>query len=347
MSSERRGGRGCGGCLTAFVVILVILAAAVYFGLNLLNDKAEVQLHDTFQVAIAQQGFQKNLAYTSITVDAAKGEVGLTDIAFVLPEEGGRFSAQRVMVKVSPREIASLLLNNGSGTLSKVDITLEGMSYESPQALGISLGEATLVVTGGLSAAGPQDSYVSQGVLRGKNVRLWNKSSGFAFETEGLYGTFDGGLFFDDLSGDPLAILAELDTVRLEASNGTLALPQNVEKGLEAVFGADSTVLDTASWAIEHIAMQLESNGKQLGVEDLTLRSPLFDAKGSLDLPLHADAPDSKLSVSLEVEDLNAEIRTQLAPFARMLGQSLPAEGTFTFSLEQIGQMPPVIVFRE
>lgn len=346
MSSETRG-RGCGGCLTAFIVIVVILAAAVYFGLNLLNDKAEVRLHDTLQVVIAQQGFQKNVAYTSITVDAAKGEVGLTDLVFALPEEGGRISAQRVMLKVSPREVASLLLNNGSGTLSEVDISMEGLTYESPQALGVSLGYATLVVTGGLSSAVPEDSYVSHGALRGRNVRVWDKSSGFAFETEGLYGTFQGGLFFGDLSGDPLAMLAELDEVRIEATNGALEPPQELKRGLEAVFGAGSTVVDTASWAIEHIGMQLESDGKQLGVGDLTLRSPLLDAQGSMDLPLDADAPGSKLSVALEVEDLNAELRTQLAPFARMLGQSLPAEGPFTFSLEQVGQMAPVIVFRK
>lgn len=346
MSSGKRG-RGCGGCLTTVVVLVVILAAAVYFGLNLLNDKAEIQLHDTLQVVIAQQGFQKNVAYTSITVDAAKGEVQLTDLMLALPEEGGRISAQRIMVKVSPREVASLLLNNGSGTLSEVDISMQGMMYETLDAMGVSLGDATLVMTGGLSAAEPTGSYLSQGVLRGKDVRVWDKSSGFAFETEGLYGTFDGSLFFNDLSGDPLAILAELDTVSIEATNGTLQLPQNLKMGLNAVFGPDSTVLDTASWAIEHIAMQLESNGKQLGVEDLTLRSPLFDAKGSLDLPLQADAPDSKLSVALAVEDLNAEVRMQLAPFARMLGQSLPAEGPFTFSLEQVGQMPPVIVFHK
>ena len=346
MNSGRRSG-GCGGCLTAFVVLVVILAAAVYFGLNLLNDKAEVQLHDTLQVVIAQQGFQKDVAYTSITVDAAKGEVGLTDIAFMLPEEGGRFSAQQVTVKVSPREVASLLLNNGSGTLSEVDISMQGMMYETSEAMGVSLGDATLVMTGGLSAAGAEDSYVSHGVLRGKDVRVWDASSGFGFEAEGLYGTFDGGLFFEDLSGDPLAILSELDEVRIEATNGAVKLPQNLKEGLEAVFGADSLVMDTASWAIEHIGMQLESDGKQLGVGDLTLRSPLFDAKGSMDLPLDADALGSKLSVALEVEDLNAEVRIQLAPFARMLGQSLPAEGPFTFSLEQVGQMAPVIVFRK
>ncbi len=346
MNSGRRS-RGCGGCLVTFVVIVVILVAVVYFGLNLLNDKAEIQLHDTLQVVIAQQGFQKNIAYTSITVDAAKGEVKLTDPTFALPEEGGRVSARQLVLKVSPREVASLLLNGGAGTLSEVDISMQGFMYETPQALGVSLGDATLVMKGGLSTAGANDSYVSQGVLRGKDVRLWDSSSGFAFDAEGIYGTFDGGLFFEDLSGDPLAMLARLDEVRIEATNGNLELPENVKAGLQAVFGADSTVMDTASWAIEHVGMQLQGSAHQLGVEDLVLRSPLFDLKGSMDLPLDAEASGSTLSVALEVEDLNAEIRTQLAPFARMLGQSLPAEGPFTFSLEQVGQMAPVIVFRK
>ncbi|GEM_PF-6937175 len=343
MGSGRRGG----GCLTAIVVVLVILAAVVYFGLNLLNDKAEVQLHDTLQVVIAQQGFQKNVAYSTITVDAAKGEVELTDLAFALPQESGSFSAQRVKLKVSPREVASLLLSNGSGTLSTVDIALEGASFESPDAFGVSLGNVSFVVTGGISAAGLDDSYLSNGVLRGKDVRVWDKSSGFAFAAEGLYGTFKGGVFLEDLSGDPLSILAEMDKMEIEASNGKLDLPEDLKKGLEAVFGSGSMVVDTSSWAIEHVGMQLESDGSQLGVEDFTLRSPLFGVQGRMDLPLNPDDPGSKLSVALEVDDLNAEIRTQLAPFVRMLGQSLPAEGSFTFSLEQIGQMPPVILFRK
>jgi hypothetical protein len=343
MGSGRRGG----GCLTTIVVILVILAAVVYFGLNLLNDKAEIQLHDTLQVVIAQQGFQKNVAYSTITVDAAKGEVGLTNLAFALPQEGGSFSAQKVLLKVSPKEVASLLLNNGSGTLSKVDIVLEGVSYESPDAFGVSLGDVSFVVNGGISAAGLDDSYLSNGVLRGKDVRVWDKSSGFAFAAEGIYGTFKGGLFLEDISGDPLSILAELDKVEIEASNGKVDLPEDLKKGLEAMFGSGSTLMDMSSWSVEHVGMQLKSDGRQLGVEGFTLSSPLFGAQGRMDLPLNPDDPGSKLSVALEVENLNAEIRTQLAPFVRMLGQSLPAEGSFTFSLEQTGQQLPVILFRK
>jgi hypothetical protein len=340
--------RSFGSRLFSTIVVLLVLALVGYVALTLVNDRVQDELDTVIRSSIIDMDLQDFVGFSSIEVDAARGQVGLKDIKVSLPSGDTNIFARDLTIRVSPLELAAVALNPDTATLKNVDIKVTSFRLDDSSNMGVSFENVIFALSGDVSVSNPEGSSLTRAVVTGTGMQLQDKQSGISFSANDVDLQMFGDFTMESLNTietDPLGFLDDMQTLSVNAQNGAITLSQEQVQGLQMVFGFDSWVNEASNWTVQNVSMDMQKSEDNLKIQNIALEMPIIKASGSSSIPLDMENLNANRAVELSVESLNEGIRTQLTPFIGMLGQQLPAEGPFTFTYEQNGlNFPRVII---
>lgn len=135
---------------TTLIIILLIIAGAILFGLNRANTLVEQELASQLDRALSSSDSSAALDYDEIRSDLLRGTVSLLRVSFLDDEMGLHITADELALRILLSELLQWGLRRETNFLSTADITAEALAFSDPgtnsntsvQALRISLGGA-------------------------------------------------------------------------------------------------------------------------------------------------------------------------------------------------------------
>lgn len=135
---------------TTLFIIVLIIAGAIFFGLNRANTLVERELASQLDTALSSSDSSAALDYDEIRSDLLRGTVSLLRVSFLDDEMGLHITADELDLRILLSELLQWGLRRETNFLSTADITAEALALSdaeansniSVQALRISLGGA-------------------------------------------------------------------------------------------------------------------------------------------------------------------------------------------------------------
>ena len=332
---DKRKGHGC--LITLLVV--VILGLLVWFvGIPLANDKVGNMVDSTIQEAFESPDMPQ-LGYSGLQINAQKGEVAVSDISLPM-EDGSSVKAKKIVLKVDPAELVAFGLGQSEG-LSRANVELEEFTYGSKE-IGIGFSRAKIALDGKIDLNYPERTVIRDVKLDAKSVKLTDPVSSLEFTSETLALDLTGNITAATLEKDVEGILDDIAYVDLAASNGKLVPNAEVLSQLETFATVSPWISDTGNWGFETVGLEARTLSDSVAIDAFSLAAPLMDAKGKATLPRGESGP---LALDMDVADMNAQVRQELAPIAGIMGYSIPEE-SFNLSVDWDGGGLPSITLR-
>jgi hypothetical protein len=330
----QRKGRGC----LITLVILGLLAAGIWFvGLPIANNKAEAFVDSAVRNAMGSPGMPR-VGYRDIKIDAARGQVDIYDLVIPL-EEGSSLHAARIRVTVSPSELVAFGMGRSSG-LSKADIGIQQFTYKATDT-AVAFDVAQISLDGSLDFNNPESSVIQHIRVDATNATFTNPDAGMGFSSKTLELDVTGKLTVASLQKDFDGVLDDLAYIDVAATSGKL-VPDTQTLNQLGMFAAVSPwIADTENWSFKSASVQARSLDDKLAIDMFTLDAPLMAASGKASFPR---GEGTETAISLEVADLHSQVRSELAPLAQYMGQTIP-EGAFSFDFSWQGTGIPQLSF--
>ena len=334
----RDGQRKGRGCLITLVVV-VLLAAGIWFvGLPIVNNKAEDFVDSAVRNAMGSPGIPR-VGYRDIQIDATRGQVDIYDLAIPL-EEGSSLHAGRIRVTVSPSELVAFGMGRSSG-ISKADIDVQQFTYKATDTV-VAFDVAQISLDGSLDFNNPESSVIQHILVEASNASFTDPNAGMGFASKTLQLDVTGKLTAASLQKDFDGLLDDLAYIDIAATSGNLVPDAQTMDQLGMFAAVSPWIADVENWSFKSAAVQARSLDDELAIDTFTLDAPLMEASGKASLP-RGEGTD--MAISLEVADLNSQVRAELAPLAQYMGQTIP-EGAFSFDFSWQGTGIPQLLFQ-
>ncbi len=267
-------------------------------------------------------GVGEEVTFSRLSLALQRGEVIAEDINY----REGEFSSEYLSLKVSPKELLTLALKRNSYLKT---ITLEAHNLAAGDT---RVGEVELAVVGKIDPLNLEGSLITLVTAHLKDSAL-HLIEALSLEVEEATLIGDGHITLASLNkGFPL-LLADFKEIKVEAK-GIRGEPQF---SLDQFAKISPWVVDLANWQIDYAELFFNPTGSTL----FNIDAPLLIGQGELLLPF---AGDGELTLNLMVEELNDQVRSELALFFLFLGQKIPP-APFQLTLRWWGEGFPLIEF--
>jgi hypothetical protein len=325
--------------------IVVVAAIAVLVVLNTVNTRAEKQVREELDAAIAESPVAEALSYESLDVQSGRGRVTLRGVS--LEEEGQAIAADTVSVRLPRGEAIALVRNPQDATIT--DITVEAANVESSSEID---GSSVRLATLGFSAQGnvptalfgenPEAAMADATVrvsrvalhARGMTVSAPGREDAVSFgnldvEARGQFGP-------EDLGSDPARMLESLESFSAELSEFAMEPDQAFVEGLRSVVGRAPLLENPDNWKLASLAFKGEFTEEGLEVSTVSADSPLlaFEGRGAIGLTPELQ-PKPPLEVNLDVSRFHTDLRPMFQAIAQSMPTpvELPEENAFELNL--------------
>lgn len=106
--------------LIVFLVIVLIIAAAVFITVQFVNNKIEEIVTEEINSVIADNDLFEMISYDEIVIEIGKGKITLKDARFRNPEIGAAFSGEELYISIPPSEAVRFLRAQGNASLNSI-----------------------------------------------------------------------------------------------------------------------------------------------------------------------------------------------------------------------------------
>jgi len=334
----RNGKRKGRGCLITLVVLIVLGAAVWFIGMPIVNNQAASYVDSAIQDALQSPG-SPPLQYSAIAIDTTKGQVTMSTLDMPL-EEGASVRAGKVTLHVEPSELVSFALGRSSG-ISRAKVDMEQLQFTSAET-AVQAEHATVQIRGTIDLNRPEDSVIREAQITAVKAHFVDPESPVAFSADSLELDISGKLTMQTLEKDFSGILDDIAYIDLKASGGALLPDEQTMAQLGMFTMVSPWIANTDNWGFDSIDLQARSLEESVAIDTFALSAPLMDATGKAELPRDGEGP---LALSMDIQELNSDVRAELAPIAQFMGQQIP-EGSFSFEFDWSGVGMPAFTLR-
>jgi len=279
------------------------------------------------------------LHYGTIAIDAAKGQVVMSSLDMPL-DEGASVQAGRVTLRVEPSELVSFALGRSSG-ISRAQVDMEQVQFKSAET-AVHAEHASVQIHGTIDLNRPEDSVIREASISAKRAVFSDPEAPVAFSADSVELDISGRLTMSTLEKDLSGMLDDIAYIDMRASGGAL-LPDEQTMAQLGMFAMVSPwIANTDNWGFDSIDLQARSLEESVAIDTFALSAPLMDATGKAELPRDGEGP---LALSMDIQELNSDVRAELAPIAQFMGQQIP-EGSFSFEFDWSGVGMPAFTLR-
>lgn len=328
---ERRKRRGC--LLTLLLVLLLAIVVWLIL-IPIANNRTARALDKVVQENLSLADYP--LEYGEVTVHLMKGQVGVSHLA--MPVEDGIVTAEMLQVKVSLGQLIAFVLQKGPSLITPA-VHVVNLEYDDKE---LNLGTATAVVTLEifLDRSLPEEAVVRKLDLDARDVRVV-VSEGASIVCQDIQLALKGNMTLATLEKDVDGVLDDLGYIDVKAIDGTI-LPAAETMAQLGMFALVSPwIADTNNWRFESLMVEARALEQAIVVDSLALHAPLMEASGTASLPRKGF---QAVSMQLDVATLHNQVRTELAPIAQFMGQTIPS-GAFGLSFIWDGLTLPELSF--
>lgn len=256
--------------------------------------------------------------FSSLSLALHRGEVQAKDFSF----NGGEVTGDYLYLKVSPQELFALALKRGSHLKT---VTLEAHNLATKD---LRVGEIDLDIVGEIDPFNLDTSAVNLATAHLKGASL-NLIEELALEVEEATLRGEGLITIASLQKGFPALLADFAEVEVVAKE----IKGEPQFSLDSFAAISPWVVDLANWRIDYAELYFNPTDATL----FALDAPLLKGEGQLH---YGEA----LAIDMLVEDLNDQVRSELALFFLFLGQEVPP-APFQLTLRWWGEGFPLIEF--
>lgn len=263
-------------------------------------------------------GVGEEVTFSRLSLALQRGEVIAEDINY----REGEFSSEYLSLKVSPQELFALALKRGSYLKT---VTLEAHNLATKD---LRVGEINLDIVGEIDPFNINAATVNLATVHLKGASL-NLIGELALEVEEATLRGEGPITIASLQKgfpDLLADFAEIEVVAKEIKG-------EPQFSLDPFAAISPWVVDLSNWRIDYAEFYFKPTDDIL----FALDAPLLKGEGQLH-------EGEALAIDMLVEDLNDQVRSELALFFLFLGQEIPPV-PFQLTLRWWGEGFPLIEF--
>ncbi len=334
----RNGKRKGRGCLVTLVVLIGLGAAVWFIGLPIVNNQAADFVDSAIQDALQSPG-SPPLHYSTIAIDAAKGQVVMSSLDMPL-DEGASVQAGRVTLRIEPSELISFALGRSSG-ISRAQVDMEQLQFKSAET-AVHAQNASVQIRGTIDLNNPEHSVIREAFITAQKAVFSDPEAPVGFSADSIELDISGRLTMSTLEKDFSGMLDDIAYIDMKASGGALLPDEQTMAQLGMFTMVSPWIANTDNWGFDSIDVQARSLEESVAIDAFVLSAPLMDATGKAQLPKDGEGP---LALSMDIQELNSDVRAELSPIAQFMGQEIP-EGNFSFDFDWSGAGIPAFTLR-
>ncbi len=264
----------------------------------------------------------------------SRAQVNGSSIALTVADSDLQTSMDSLNLTVTG-EVGQSHLKNGDAKVSGAEAFATNLAVRSrEQGVDLSFGSVSIATDGDFSqkALEGSDARIHHAVITAEDMRSVSADSGMVTEIGSLEATVDGDVKQALLNGDLSVLFETENTIQLTLRDTTASIDQSVISetdlmGFESVLGA---FLQDVS--VEELSLDMATSPDTLDVKNIALDSSILSGTGAMKAALNSEQDMESVDFSMEVESLDAGIKSMVGPIFAFMGNPIPAEGPFTFS---------------